>query len=142
MTSLGKTIARRPWLLPLLAVIFLVQMQQAVACGLMKMPASTPDGHCATHQQGARDDSQAPTQFCFENVISNTAGHPCHWDKEMSASSSVPGKLQPDWQPALIVISRLDTLGYSSPPLLTISPEREFTRPGTSTYLTTLRLRI
>jgi len=123
-------------------MIFIVQTQEAVACGLMKLPAANPDGHCATHLHDAQDDSQAPPQFCFDNVISNTAGHPCHLDEEISVSSSVPGKLQPDWQPALIVISHLDTLDFSSPPLLTISPDRELTLPGTSTYLTTLRLRI
>ena len=87
MTTPGKTIARRPWLLPLLVVIFLVQMQQAVACGLMQLPVANPDEHCAMHEHNTQSDSQVPPQFCCDGVISNTAGHACHVDQEISASS-------------------------------------------------------
>ena len=141
MLTLRKNIARRSGLLVVLAFMLLAQMQQAVACELMNLSPGQAGQHCLNHDSGMQQMGQAKKAYC-DFLFEFSAAGPCHNDHGTVINSSLSGKLSPDYHPVFITFNMQDVFPYPQSPPLVLTPDHESSRPGTQTYLATLRLRI
>src|SRR3989304_239146 len=118
MLPIRKNIARRSWLLAVLAFMLLAQMQQAVACELMNLSPGQAGQHCLNHDSGMQQMGQAKKAYC-DFLFEFSAAGPCHNDHGTVINSSLSGKLSPDYHPLFIIISLQDVFPYPhSTPLI------------------------
>ena len=142
MLPLRKTITRRSWLLAVVIFTLLAQMQLAIACEMMIMAPAKTGQHCAMSHSGTIQMAQAKKGCCDFSFAFSPASNQCHTDQGTVITSSLSGKLHPDYQPVFMIISLQDTFHRPQPSPLTYIPDRGPSRLGARTYLTTQRLRI
>lgn len=142
MLTLRKFIARRSWLMAVVAFALLVQIQQALACDMMIDIPVPVDDHCYKHDAGEKPAGKTMPPLCdFSKALSVKAVH-CYDGHEAAINQQLLGKLNPDFHPVIILVSPQDI--FPSPNLTTLFfiPDRKLSQPGTRTYLSTQRLRI
>lgn len=142
MPTLRKIIVRQSWLMAVVVFALLVQIQQALACDMM-IDTSAPVGdHCHKHDAGKKPADKTTPPCCdFSRALAVKAGH-CYDGHEAAINNYLPGKLNPDFHPVIILVSPQDVISSSYLTTLLFIPDRKSSRPGTRTYLSTQRLRI
>jgi len=142
MLTWKNVIIRQSWLMAIVVFALLVQIQQALACDMMLDTPVPVSDHCFKYDTGEIPADKTMPPCCdFSSALTVKAGH-CFDGQEAAINNYLLGKLNPDFHPAIVLFS---TQNVISPPYLTSSlfiPDRNASRPGTRTYLSTRRLRI
>jgi len=142
MPTLRKIIVRQSWLMAVVVFALLLQIQQALACDMMMDTPAPVGDHCNKHDTGKKPvDKTAPPCCDFSRALTVKAGH-CYGGQDAAINNHLLGKLDPDFHPVIILVSPQDVIPAPYLTALLLIPDRETSRPGTRTYLSTQRLRI
>jgi hypothetical protein len=137
-----NVIIRQSWLMAIVVFALLVQIQQTLACDMMIDTPAPAGDHCIKHDTGENPADKTMPPCCdLSKAFTVKTGH-CFDGQEVTLNNYLLGKLNPDFHLVIVLFS---TQNVIPPPYLTSSffiPDRNASRPGTRTYLSTRRLRI